>query len=64
MNYFTEVKIKVKILLHFLSYYAQFALLPLIFILQFLGGIADACYDAVDTCKRAYSEHRMRYRGF
>ena len=64
MNYFTEVKIKVKILLHFLSYYAQFALVPLIFILRFLGGIIDAYYDAVDTCKQAYREHRMCYRGF
>jgi len=53
-----------KVILHLLSYYLQFLLVPLIFVVRLLSGFRDAFEDVYDTCKRAYYEHRMHYRGF
>lgn len=64
MNYFTEIKIKVKILMYFAQYYSLLAALPALFITALFGGFVAAFFEALTSCKEDYNYFRWKYRGF
>ena len=64
MIYFTEVKIKVKILLHFAQYYLDISLLPLVFLVVLFKAIKNAFGNAYRITKQTYRSSRFHFMGF
>lgn len=64
MSYFTEVKIKVKILLHFAQYYLDISLLPLVFMVVLYKSVKNAFVNSYRITKQTYRSSRYHYRGF